>query len=128
MGHEGHESHEQHTFTSPYPCGVAGLVKKRAVPGCARTPLFSTTYADEAKIFPTHLSASLIHSHADRALCTMLCPTASKADLDAVMRLDQPRETGRGLGLAGLALERLQNSDEKTSATQLVLQHLKGAC
>ena len=45
MGHEGHESHEQHAFTSPYPCGVAGLVKKRAVSGCAGTPLFSTTYA-----------------------------------------------------------------------------------
>jgi len=27
----GHESHEQHTFTSPYPCGVAGLVKKRGI-------------------------------------------------------------------------------------------------
>lgn len=55
-----------------------------------------------AKIFPTHLSASLIHSHTDRALCTMLCPNTSRADLDAAMRLDQPRETGRGLGLAGL--------------------------
>ena len=31
MGHEGHESHEQHAFTSPYPCGVAGLVKKRGI-------------------------------------------------------------------------------------------------
>ena len=45
MGHEGHEGHEQHAFTSPYPCGVAGLVKKRAVSGCAGTPLFSTTAA-----------------------------------------------------------------------------------
>ena len=43
MGHEGHESHEQHAFTSPYPSGVAGLVKKRVVSGCARTTLFSTT-------------------------------------------------------------------------------------
>ena len=42
-GHEGHESHEQHAFTSPYPSGVAGLVKKRVVSGYARTPLFSTT-------------------------------------------------------------------------------------
>ena len=31
MGHEGHESHEQHAFTSPYPSGVAGLVKKRGI-------------------------------------------------------------------------------------------------
>ena len=50
MGHEGHESHEQHTFTSPYPCGVAGLVKKRVVSGCARTPLFSTTAVDRLSI------------------------------------------------------------------------------
>ena len=32
-----------HSFTSPCPCGAAGLVKKRVVSGCARTPLFSTT-------------------------------------------------------------------------------------
>ena len=43
MGHEGHEGHEQHAFTSPYPSGVAGLVKKRVVCGCARTTFFSTT-------------------------------------------------------------------------------------
>ena len=56
MGHEGHESHEQHTFTSPYPCGVAGLVKKRAVSGCARTPLFSTTPAAAVEAAPVQLS------------------------------------------------------------------------
>ena len=29
MVHEDHEGHEHHGFTSPYPCGVVGLVKKR---------------------------------------------------------------------------------------------------
>ena len=50
MGHEGHESHEQHAFTSPYPSAVAGLVKKRVVSGCARTPLFSTTKTAERSV------------------------------------------------------------------------------
>ena len=34
----GHESHESHSFTSPCPCGAAGLVKKRAVLAAPEPP------------------------------------------------------------------------------------------
>lgn len=84
-------------------------------------------YVDEAAIFPTHLSSGLIHSHADRALCTMLCPNATSADVDMAVRADQQRETGRGLGLAALALQRLQKNGAETAAARLVLQHAEAA-
>lgn len=84
-------------------------------------------YVDEAAIFPTHLSSGLIHSHADRALCTMLCPNATSADVDMAVRANQQRETGRGLGLATLALERLKKSGLETAATRLVLKHAEAA-
>ena len=80
-------------------------------------------YVDEAAIVPTHLSSSLIPSHADRALCTMLGPDATSTDINAALRVDHQRETGRGLGLAALALERLRNNGAQTAAAQLVLQH-----
>ena len=84
-------------------------------------------YVDEAAIFPTHLSSGLIRSHADRALCTMLCPNATSADVDLAVRADKQRETGRGLGLAALAVERLQKCGLETPATRLVLKHAQGA-
>lgn len=80
-------------------------------------------YVDEAAIFPTHLQPSLIRSHADRALCTMLCPNATSTDVDMALRTGQKRETGRGLGLAELALERLRSSGVETPAAQFVIEH-----
>lgn len=64
-------------------------------------------YVDEAAIFPTHLPSGLIRNHADRALCTMLCPAPTSSDLERAL-FHNRRETGRGLGLAGLAFERLR--------------------
>jgi hypothetical protein len=61
VGHEGHESHEQHAFTSPYPRGVAGLVKNRTVSGCARTPLFSTITVDVEESCISFLEYSSTH-------------------------------------------------------------------
>eukprot|EP01052_Picozoa_sp_SAG31_P017051 SAG31_NODE_1152_length_9642_cov_4.124489_2_plen_103_part_00 len=75
-------------------------------------------YVDEAAIFPTHLSSGLIRSHADRALCTMLCPAPTGPFLH------KRRETGRGLGLAGLALERLRYKSAETVAARWVLQNI----
>ena len=43
----GHESHESHSFTSPCPCGAAGLVKKRGILAAPEHP-FSLLLADEA--------------------------------------------------------------------------------
>ena len=80
-------------------------------------------YVDEAAIFPTHLPSSLIRDHADRALCTMLCPDVTSTDIDMDLRIGQQRETGRGLGLAELALERLRNSGAQTASARLVLEH-----
>ena len=79
-------------------------------------------YVDEAAIFPTHLGSGLIRSHADRALSTMLGPCATSADIDVALHADE-RETGRGLGLPALALERLQTRGAETAAARLVLQH-----
>lgn len=83
-------------------------------------------YVDEAAIFPTHLGSGLIRSHADRALCTMLGPNATAADIDEALHADH-RETGRGLGLPALAVERLRTRGAKTAAARLVLQRAQMA-
>ncbi len=49
-------------FTSPYPSGVAGLVKKRVESGCARTPFFPTTVAT---LFSSLISVHAVHAGSD---------------------------------------------------------------
>lgn len=77
-------------------------------------------YPDPAAIFPTHLPAGVVRSHAERGLCAMLAPP----EAGGAAAVPAERETGGGQGLAVLAEAKLRAAGAPNVVQRRVLQHL----